>query len=59
MYGPTEDSTPLSHAAWDTSKSARVFVSEFNHLGFWSIAPDLAIDYWVSVIFTAKELGLW
>lgn len=59
MYGPTEGSTPLSHAAWDTSKSSRVFVSEFNHLGFWSIEPDRAIDYWLSAIFTGKKLGVW
>jgi hypothetical protein len=59
MYGPTEGSTPLSHAAWDSTKSARVFAADFNHLGFWSLDPDLAVDYIVSAIFTSKTVGLW
>lgn len=59
MYGPTEGSAPLAHAAWDTQKSARVFVSQFNHLGFWSLTPDQGVDYYVATLMTAQRLGLW
>lgn len=59
MYGPIEGSSPLTHAAWDTSKSVRLFTADFNHLGFWGLSPDLAMDYTVAILKTAKRIGAW
>ncbi|MES2962569.1 MAG: hypothetical protein V4760_01680 [Bdellovibrionota bacterium] len=59
MYGPVEGSSPLTHSAWDTAKSVRLFTSDFNHLGFWGLAPDLATDYTIAILKTAKRIGAW
>lgn len=34
-YGPSEGSSPLTHASWDTPNSVRIFDFRLNHLGFW------------------------
>ena len=59
IYGPTEGSSPMTHAAWDTKHSVRVFAPEFNHLGFWGLDPDLATDYIIASLQTAKKIGAW
>jgi pimeloyl-ACP methyl ester carboxylesterase len=59
MYGPTDDSTPLAYASWDTQRSARIFYSKMNHLAFWSLPPDDAIDLEYAAIKTALDLNLW
>lgn len=58
MFGPTEGSAPLTHASWDTSNSARVFVKTHNHLAFWELEPKEAMNVLMSSIDTAIKLGM-
>ncbi|OYZ19568.1 MAG: hypothetical protein B7Y39_11810 [Bdellovibrio sp. 28-41-41] len=56
MYGPTEGSSPLSHAAWDTTRSQRIFDHEFNHLAFWQWDESTALRRWLAILKTTKEI---
>ncbi len=50
MYGPTEGSSPLAHASWDTQNSYRIIESEYNHLAFWQWDEPYALKVWLSAI---------
>jgi len=58
MYGPTEGSSPLSHASWDTSNASRVFVKNYNHLAYWNLTPEAGLNLILKSIQTAAEMGL-
>lgn len=58
MEGPTEGSSPLTRASWDTSRSLRLFDHRFNHLGFWMMTPQEGQAFYLALIQTAVELGI-
>jgi hypothetical protein len=57
MYGPTEGSSPLSHAAWDTSKSVRIFLKSHNHLAGWNLTAEENINLLVKTLELSHEIG--
>lgn len=59
MYGPTEGSAPLAHAAWDTHRSARVVDGRLNHLAYWELSDQEGLSLWAASIFTAHQAGMF
>ncbi len=57
MYGPTEGSSPLSHAAWDTSDSVRIFLSTHNHLAGWNLTSEENINLLIKTLELTSEIG--
>lgn len=56
-YGPTEGSSPLTHASWDTMNSVRIFDSRLNHLGFWAQNSNEGLKIYEAAL-TALEARL-
>lgn len=59
MYGPTEGSSPLASASWDTQRSLRLIDGRLNHLSFWEWEKPKAMELWFSAWLTGFESGLF
>jgi hypothetical protein len=59
MYGPTEGSAPLWGATWDTKRSATVVYDRLNHLAFWELDIEEALQLWGSALVSAFDQRLF
>lgn len=54
-YGPTEGSSPLTHAAWDTPNSVRILDTRLNHLGFWALNSNQGLQIYEAILNVLEQ----
>jgi hypothetical protein len=54
-YGPTEGSSPLTHAAWDTPNSVRIIDTRLNHLGFWTLNSNQGLQIYEAILNVLEQ----